>query len=65
MIQVLGQLFEECGGPPANLRADNGPEFVAEALRTYLASEAVQTRYIEPGAPWQNGYAESFGQYVS
>ena len=57
---VLRRLFAERGGPPANLRSDNGPEFVAEALKSYLASEAVQTRYIEPGAPWQNGYAESF-----
>lgn len=60
VVSVLGQLFEERGGPPANLRLDNGPEFVAEALREYLAGKEVQTRHIEPGAPWQNGYAESF-----
>jgi transposase InsO family protein len=60
VIQVLGRLFAECGGTPENLRSDNGPEFIAEALKVYLANEAVQTRYIEPGAPWQNGYVESF-----
>lgn len=33
---------------------------MAEALKAYLAHEQVETRYIEPGAPWQNGYVESF-----
>lgn len=59
IVRELERLFEQ-RGRPAHLRSDNGPEFVAEALRTYLAGEAVETRYIEPGAPWQNGYVESF-----
>lgn len=59
VIRQLGRLFQR-HGPPANLRSDNGPEFVAEALKTYLSAAEVETRYIEPGAPWQNGYVESF-----
>lgn len=59
VIRQLGRLFQ-LHGPPANLRSDNGPEFVAEALKMYLAAAEVETRYIEPGAPWQNGYVESF-----
>ena len=59
VIQELERLFRE-HGPPANLPSDNGPEFVAEALKAYLADAQVETRYIEPGAPWQNGYIESF-----
>ncbi len=59
VIEQLERLFY-LHGRPANLRSDNGPEFVAEALRTYLADQEVETRYIEPGAPWQNGYVESF-----
>jgi transposase InsO family protein len=59
VIEELERLFRE-HGPPENLRSDNGPEFVAEALKVYLASFQVATRYIEPGAPWQNGYVESF-----
>jgi transposase InsO family protein len=59
VIEALRRLFARHGAP-ANLRSDNGPEFVAGALRTYLAKANVQTRYIEPGAPWQNGYIESF-----
>ncbi|MEM6785497.1 MAG: integrase core domain-containing protein [Bacteroidota bacterium] len=60
MGSITGLFLEH--GPPANLRSDNGPEFVAEALKTYLADEQVETRYIEPGAPWQNGYVESFNR---
>jgi transposase InsO family protein len=48
-------------GVPKHLRSDNGPEFIAAALRAYLEKAGVGTLYIEPGAPWQNGYAESFG----
>jgi transposase InsO family protein len=45
---------------PEHIRSDNGPEFIAEALREWLAKVGVETLYIEPGSPWQNGYAESF-----
>ena len=48
-------------GVPKHIRSDNGPEFIAQAIRTFLEQAGVQTLYIEPGAPWQNGYAESFG----
>jgi transposase InsO family protein len=47
-------------GVPQHIRSDNGPEFIARALRRFLAAAGVETLYIEPGAPWQNGYAESF-----
>jgi transposase InsO family protein len=48
-------------GVPGHLRSDNGPEFIAKALRRYLEKAGVGTLYVEPGSPWQNGYAESFG----
>jgi transposase InsO family protein len=48
-------------GVPEHVRSDNGPEFVARHVRGALGSMGVATLYIEPGAPWQNGYAESFG----
>jgi putative transposase len=49
-------------GAPEYLRSDNGPEFIAQALHAWLAAAARETRtvYIEPGHPWENGYAESF-----
>jgi len=47
-------------GIPENIRSDNGPEFVAEELRKWLAKLGTGTLYIEPGSPWENGYGESF-----
>ena len=57
--RVLDELFAE-HDPPTHLRSDNGPEFIAKALKKYLEDRDVDTRYIEPGAPWQNGYVEAF-----
>ena len=59
VLEVMADLFE-IHGPPAYIRSDNGPEFVATALRTWLARLGVQTLYIEKGSPWENGYCESF-----
>jgi len=47
-------------GVPEHLRSDNGPEFVAKAIRGWLAELGVTTLFIEPGSPWENGYLESF-----
>lgn len=56
---VLRDLFA-IRGVPRHIRSDNGPEFIALAIRKFLTSAGVATLYIEPGSPWQNGYAESF-----
>jgi transposase InsO family protein len=48
------------GRCPQYLRSDSGPEFVAKAVQQWLAQAKVQTAYIEPRAPWQNGHVESF-----
>jgi putative transposase len=47
-------------GAPCHLRCDNGGEFIAGHLQKWLAHAGVQTRFIEPGSPWQNGINESF-----
>ena len=47
-------------GPPKYIRSDNGPEFIAKVIQTWLRDNHIQTIYIEPGCPWQNGDAESF-----
>jgi putative transposase len=47
-------------GVPKCVRSDNGPEFVAHAIRRWLKQVDVETLYIKPGSPWENGYAESF-----
>jgi len=59
VIELLEALFAE-HGVPAHLRFDNGPEFIAEALRAWLKRRGVATLFIEPGSPWENGYGESF-----
>lgn len=45
---------------PGALRMDNGPEFIALALRGFCHREGINPAYIDPGKPWQNGYAEGF-----
>ena len=47
-------------GVPRYMRSDNGPEFIAVALREWFERIGVQTLFIEPGSPWENGYNESF-----
>ena len=59
VIDTLAELFA-MRGVPSYIRSDNGPEFVAKAVRRWLKQVQVQTLYIEPGSPWENGYAESF-----
>lgn len=47
-------------GAPAFVRSDNGGEFVAHRVAGYLHASDSDARHIDPGAPWQNGYSESF-----
>jgi len=47
-------------GVPDHIRSDNGSEFTAKAVRSWLRRVGVKTLYIEPGSPWENGYIESF-----
>jgi transposase InsO family protein len=59
VIDTLAELFA-MRGVPGHVRSDNGPEFIAHAIQRWLEQVEVKTLYIEPGAPWENGYAESF-----
>jgi transposase InsO family protein len=59
VIDVLTDLFI-LRGVPAYIRSDNGPEFIAEAVRNWIRAVGAKTAYIEPGSPWENGYIESF-----
>ena len=59
VVEILNLLFTE-RGEPAYIRSDNGPEFIAETIKRWLAASGVKTLYIEPGAPWENAYSESF-----
>ena len=59
VLEVLAELFVS-RGLPEHIRSDNGPEFVAGAVREWLGRLGVGTLFIEPGSPWENGYCESF-----
>ena len=59
VIEVLARLVS-VRGAPRYLRSDNGPEFVATAVLAWLVEAGIDTAYIAPGKPWQNGSNESF-----
>lgn len=59
VLDCLTEMFI-CHGAPEYIRSDNGSEFTAKVVRRWLSHIGVQTLYIEPGSPWENGYIESF-----
>ncbi len=59
MIDVLSDLFI-LRGVPGHVRSDNGPEFIAKAVQSWIRAVGAKTAYITPGSPWENGYIESF-----
>ena len=59
VLDALTDLFI-LRGPPEYIRSDNGPEFIAQKERDWIAAVGAMTAYIEPGPQWENGYCESF-----
>ena len=59
VIDILERLVHERGAPEF-IRSDNGPEFIAQAIKDWIAEKGMKTLYIEPGSPWENPYSESF-----
>ena len=59
VLEVLCDLFCE-RGVPVHIRSDNGSEFTAQRVRTWLNKLSVKPLFIEPGSPWENGFIESF-----
>ena len=59
VLDALTDLFI-LRGRPEYISSDNGPEFIAQKVRDWIAAVGVKTAYIEPGSPWENGYCESF-----
>ena len=55
----LTQLFVH-RGPPVYLRSDNGGEFTATEMCSWLRKVGVGILCIEPGSRWENGCGESF-----
>jgi transposase InsO family protein len=63
-VDVLEQVVAHRGSTPVYIRCDNGPELTAEALKDWCRFTGATTAYIEPGAPWQNPYIESFNGHL-
>jgi putative transposase len=59
VLDVLTSLFFT-RGVPRHIRSDNGPEFIARAIRRHTQQTGLEMLYIQPGSPWENGFAESF-----
>jgi hypothetical protein len=59
VVDALTDLFI-LRGPPAFIRSDNGAEFFAKKVRTWIGAVGAKTAFIAPGSPWENGYCESF-----
>lgn len=59
VVDALSVLFI-LRGVPAFIRSDNGPEFVAHAVRDWITAVGARAAYIEQGSPWKNGYCENF-----
>ena len=56
VLDVLRELLV-VRGVPEHIRSDNGPELIASAMRQYLSKAQIDTLYIAPGSPWENGFA--------
>ena len=59
VVEVLRYLFA-VRGCPKYIRSDNGPEFISNIVVKWLENSGVDTLYVAPGSPWENGYIESF-----
>ena len=59
-VETLDHVVLDRGTAPEYIRCDNGPELTANALRDWCRLSGTGTSYIEPGAPWQNPFVESF-----
>jgi putative transposase len=59
VVTTLAELFSK-RGEPKFIRSDNGPEFIAKAVKGWLEVSGVKALYIEPGSPWENAYSETF-----
>lgn len=59
VIETLTRLVAE-RGPPESIRSDNGPEFIAAAVRRWMSTQSTRPLFIAPGSPWENAYSETF-----
>lgn len=61
VVRILEQTIS-VKGKPAEIRCDNGPEFLSCKLIEFCNKENIHIRYIQPGKPTQNAYIERFNR---
>ena len=61
VCRTLERVFEE-HGHPAELRSDNGPEFLSAVYTDFCEKKNIGIKYIKPGKPMQNGFVERFNR---
>ena len=64
VVTELDRITTERGTHPTHIRCDNGPELIAKHLHDWAHHNQIRVHYIEPGAPWQNAYIESFNGHL-
>ena len=57
VIHSLEQVIQ-WRGIPAEIRCDNGPEYISGELQAWAAKRSIRIEYIQPGKPHQNAYVE-------
>ena len=57
VIRVLDQLLLH-RNKPEHIRVDNGPEFIADALKAWAEKKKIELAFIDPGKPTQNCFVE-------
>lgn len=57
VIRVLDRIIAQ-RGKPANIRTDNGPEFISHKLEEWCREKQITLQFIQPGKPMQNAYIE-------
>lgn len=62
VINILNEVIS-WRGKPNEIRVDNGPEFISNALRKWADGNHIRLKHIQPGSPTQNAYVERFNRF--
>lgn len=63
VIRALDQIIE-WRGKPAQIRCDNGPEYISNRLANWAKKKGITIAFIHPGNPQQNAYVERYNRTV-